>query len=67
MLLVHRIIVGAALYVGIGMVLNWKLRGAQNFQEMFPNYEFWKSLPGLVVDGCKFVMHGFKKGDYVTV
>lgn len=61
------VFVGAALYVCIGCVVNWKLRGATTAKEMFPNYEFWAALPSLVKDGALFVVHGFKKGDYVSV
>jgi len=61
------LLVGAILYVGIGMIVNWKVKGAQSVPEMIPHREFWMSLPFLVVDGCKFIGHGFKKGDYVSV
>lgn len=61
------ILVGVALYFAVGMVVNWKVRGATTVQEMIPNRTFWISLPSMVVDGCKFIMHGCKKGDYVSV
>ena len=58
---------GVALYFAVGMVVNWKVRGATTVQEMIPNRTFGISLPSMVVDGCKFIMHGCKKGDYVSV
>jgi len=55
------------LYIAIGMLVNWKVNGAQTIPEMIPNKDFWVSVPGLIVDGCKFIGHGFKKGDYVSL
>jgi len=60
--------VGLFLYFVIGFCLNkfvWHKEGS--FVELLPNYIFWSSLPSLIADGCKFIAHGFKKGDYVTV
>jgi len=60
--------VGLFLYFVIGFCLNkfvWHKDGS--FFELLPNYIFWSSLPGLIADGFKFIIHGFKKGDYVTV
>jgi len=61
------IIVGVILYIGIGMIVNWKVKGATTVREMIPQNEFWCALPGMIVDGCKFIAHGCKKGDYVSV
>jgi len=56
------------LYIVIGIVLNMVVFHKEGpFIQMFPHYSFWVSLPGLIVDGCKFIAHGFKKGDYVSV
>ena len=63
----NSILVGVALYFAVGMVVNWKVRGATSVVEMIPNRTFWMALPGMVVDGCKFIAHGCKKGDYVSV
>jgi len=61
------LLVGVVAYIAIGMVVNWKFKGAQTVPEMIPHKEFWASIPGYVRDGCKFVAHGFKKGDYITL
>jgi len=61
------LLVGVILYIAIGMFVNWKFKGAENVVDMIPQREFWMSVPGLVVDGCKFIGHGFKKGDYVSI
>jgi len=61
------LLVGVILYIGIGMLVNWKVKGAQTVPEMIPHREFWVSIPSLIVDGCKFIGHGFKKGDYVSI
>jgi len=61
------LLVGVILYIAIGMFVNWKFKGASSVVEMIPQREFWMSVPGMVVDGCKFIAHGFKKGDYVSV
>ena len=36
---------------GVGFNLS---RGKREFQEVFPNFEFWKDLPFLVGDGIRF-------------
>jgi len=61
------LLVGVIAYIGIGMFVNYKFRGAQTVPEMIPHKEFWMSIPYLIVDGVKFIAHGFKKGDYVSV
>ena len=61
------ILVGAALYVAIGMIVNWKVKHVETVPEMVPHREFWCAVPGLVTDGVKFIFHGCKKGDYVNV
>ena len=60
--------VGFPLYFIIGFCLNkflWKKEGST--LELLPNYIFWSSLPSLIVDGVKFIAHGFQKGDYVSI
>lgn len=60
--------VALVLYIVIGIILNMAVFHKEGpFIQMFPHYSFWVSLPGLVVDGCKFIAHGFKKGDYISV
>jgi len=59
--------VGIVLYIAIGMIVNWKVKGAQTVPEMIPHKDFWVSIPFLVRDGCKFIGHGCKKGDYLTL
>jgi len=61
------LIVGVVAYFVAGMIYNWKVKGAQSVSEMIPHRGFWCALPGLVKDGCKFIAHGCKKGDYVSV
>jgi len=61
------LLVGVILYIAIGMIVNWKVKGAQSIPEMIPHREFWMSIPSLIVDGCKFIGHGCKKGDYVSL
>jgi hypothetical protein len=59
--------VGVVVYLVAGGLFNWKMRGATTVVEAIPQYEFWRSVPGLVKDGVLFIAHGFKKGDYVSV
>lgn len=40
-------------YIIVGMVVNWKVRDKHG-AEIFPQYEFWRSFPGLVKDGILF-------------
>jgi len=59
---------GLFLYFVIGFIIcKFVLKKEGSASEMIPNHIFWTSLPGLIVDGCKFIGHGFKKGDYVSV
>jgi len=60
------LISSAVLYFAVGAVWQ-KVHGASSLPEYVIHHDFWFSLPGLVVDGCKFIRHGFKKGDYVAV
>lgn len=55
------------LYVAVGSVINWKLRGRSTFADVFPNWSLWSEIPGLVKDGVMFIGHGCKKGDWVSV
>lgn len=61
------ILVSVVLYFGLGALYQMKFKNAQTPGEYIIHSEFWLSLPGLVVDGCKFIAHGFRKGDYVSV
>jgi len=61
------LLVGVILYIGIGMIIMWKVKGAQTIPEMIPNKDFWVSIPFLVRDGCLFIAHGCKKGDYISI
>ena len=61
------ILCGLVVYFAAGAVYQKKVKGAQTPGEYVIHGEFWLALPGLVVDGCKFIAHGFKKGDYITV
>jgi len=45
---------GAAAYLLIGVVVKWRM-GASPGVEMVPNIEFWRSLPGLIMDGFGFL------------
>ncbi|XP_059622059.1 cation-dependent mannose-6-phosphate receptor-like [Phlebotomus argentipes] len=46
-------------YLGIGIVVNFFLVGARGM-EVIPNIQFWRNLPGLVMDGIRFVQNGCK-------
>jgi len=62
------LIFGFILYFVIGWILNkFVFHKEGSFFELLPQYLFWVSLPGLLKDGCLFIGHGFKKGDYVSV
>jgi hypothetical protein len=53
-------------FVG-GAVYQKKVKNAQGLRELTIHNEFWCALPGLVADGCNFILHGCKKGDYLKV
>jgi len=55
------------LYFAIGGVYMWKVKEAQTFEEFVIHREFWCSLPSLIKDGFLFIIHGCKKGDYVSI
>lgn len=46
-------------YILLGAVANHFIRGATGW-EMIPNYQFWKNIPTLFMDGVKFVANGCK-------
>ncbi|KAG5882995.1 hypothetical protein JTB14_033452 [Gonioctena quinquepunctata] len=56
--LIILIVVGAIYFVGGALILYF-IRGARG-QEMIPNVDFWKNLPGLVKDGVIFLLSGCK-------
>jgi hypothetical protein len=35
-------------YLGVGMLYNWKLKGKALGKESIPNIEFWTDLPNLI-------------------
>ena len=57
----------AVIYFGGGVIYQKKFKDAQSARELVIHNAFWCALPGMVVDGCKFIAHGCKKGDYVSV
>jgi len=59
--------VALVLYFALGAVYQKQRNQASTFREYIIHNQFWCSLPYLVVDGVKFIGHGFKKGDYVAV
>ena len=61
------LLVAVAVYFAAGAVYQKKVKGAQAPREYVIHSDFWCALPGMVVDGCKFIAHGCKKGDYVQV
>jgi len=60
-------IVCLVLYFALGAVYQKKTQDPGTLREYIIHNEFWCSLPSLVVDGCKFIAHGCKKGDYLSV
>jgi len=61
------ILFGLVAYFAIGAVYQWKFKDAHAASEFIIHREFWMSLPFLIKDGFLFVIHGFKRGDYVSV
>jgi len=59
-------IIGLALYFVVGAVYQKKTADPGTLREYIIHNEFWCSLPSLVADGCKFIIHGCKRGDYVS-
>jgi len=47
---------GVAAYIAIGMYVNYR-RGIPIGIEAVPHLNFWRELPGLVTDGCRFSVH----------
>eukprot|EP01104_Vermistella_antarctica_P004894 TRINITY_DN15305_c0_g1_i1.p1 TRINITY_DN15305_c0_g1~~TRINITY_DN15305_c0_g1_i1.p1 ORF type:complete len:321 (-),score=69.95 TRINITY_DN15305_c0_g1_i1:50-916(-) len=47
------IIVGFVLYIVLGGVYKFKVYEERGM-EMVPNIEFWRGLPGILLDGCKY-------------
>jgi len=56
----------AAVYLIAGVIFKRFKMGATG-AEMIPNVEFWQSLPGLVMDGFRFVFSKFRGGGYASV
>lgn len=42
-------------YLGVGILYNWKLKGKALGKESIPNIEFWTDLPNLIKEGFYFV------------
>jgi len=56
----------ATVYVVGGIVFN-KVRNNAEGVDMIPNFGFWASIPGLVVDGFKFIKNKFTGGSYSSL
>jgi len=56
----------AAVYVIGGIVFN-KVRNNAAGTDLIPNYAFWAGLPGLIVDGFKFIKNKFTGGSYSSL
>ena len=61
------LVCAVVLYFAGGAVYQKKVHDPQSAREYVIHNSFWCALPGMVVDGCKFIAHGCKKGDYVSV
>jgi len=61
------LIFGFLLYFVLGAVYQKVAKGASTPREFIIHNEFWCALPGMIKDGVLFIVHGCKKGDYVTV
>ena len=61
------LLVAVAVYFAGGAVYQKKVHDPQSPREYVIHNGFWCALPGMVIDGCKFIAHGCKKGDYVSV
>jgi len=59
--------VAVVLYFGLGAIYMWKVKEASAPTEFVIHNEFWCALPFLIKDGVMFIVHGCKKGDYVSV
>lgn len=46
-------------YCTLGIVYNHFVRGTRG-TELIPNVDFWRQLPGLVMDGVRFIQNGCK-------
>lgn len=44
-------------YLTLGIVYNYFVQGTRG-AEIIPNIEFWRQLPGLVMDGIRFIQNG---------
>ena len=55
----HSFFVGGFLYIAIGMVCMYKLKG-QTGVEAVPNIQFWRDLPGLLKVWTPTSIHVFK-------
>jgi len=48
--------IGFILYLAVGYLYNMKFKDRSGM-EAVPNIDFWRSFPGLVVDGCKYAVN----------
>jgi hypothetical protein len=55
------LVVAIPLYILIGCIYNTKKHQTKG-TDSCPNVEFWRDLPALVRDGCRFTFRGCKKG-----
>ncbi|XP_055696499.1 cation-dependent mannose-6-phosphate receptor-like [Lutzomyia longipalpis] len=53
------LLVAFTMYFAIGIVVNFFMLGARGI-EVIPNITFWRNLPGLVMDGIRFLQNGCK-------
>jgi len=61
------LLVSVVAYFALGAVWQKKKHDASTFREYIIHNEFWCDLPSLIVDGVKFILHGFRKENYTPV
>jgi len=61
------LLVSVVLYFAVGAIYQKKTQDPATLRDYVIHNQFWCSLPSLVVDGVKFIFHGCRKGDYVSV
>jgi len=61
------VLVGATVYLLVGILVKWKVMHAEPGPELIPNIDFWRELPGLLKDGCFFVKGKLTGGSYSSL